>query len=255
MTQLRGEHALVTGANRGIGAAVARKLAAAGADVTMMVRTPASATALAGELPALGVRVNVVEADITDRDAVRAACAAAAAGLGPVTILINNAGTAASGPFLKSGPQLFEEMLAMHLHAPVLTAQAVLPAMLARGAGRIVNVASIAGLQGGPYISAYASAKHAMVGLTRALGAEYREKGVTVNAVCPGYTDTDLVTGAIERITTKTGLSAEEALALMLRDAGQTRLVTLDEVAEAVLAYCDPANRATGEARALMGPP
>lgn len=255
MIQFRGEHALVTGANRGIGAAVARKLATAGADVTMMVRTKASATTLADELGALGVRVNIVEADITDGDAVRAACAAAVEGLGPVTILINNAGTATSAPFLKSGPHLFEEMLVMHLRAPVLISQAVLPAMLARGAGRIVNVASIAGLQGGPYISAYASAKHAMVGLTRALAAEYRDKGVTVNAVCPGYVDTQLVSGAMERITTKTGLSSQKALAAMLRDAGQTRLVTTDEVAEAVLAYCDPASRTTGEARALMGAP
>ncbi len=251
--RLAGQHALVTGANRGIGAAIARRLADEGADLTLMVRDPAKAAAVTSDLSGLGIRVAVVAADITDGTAVRRGCETAAAGLGPVTILVNNAGTAASQPFLRTDIGLFERLIAMHLLGPVHAAQAVLPAMLACGAGRIVNVASIAGLQGAPYITAYAAAKHAMVGFTRALAAEVQPKGVLVNAVCPGYTDTELVHGAVQAIVAKTGRSAEDALRTILTSAGQRRLVTMDEVARAVLAYCAPDATASGEARPIMG--
>ena len=251
--RLTGEHALVTGANRGIGAAIARQLAAAGANVTLMVRDAGRTAALANELRATGVRVHVAVADITDGATVRAGCAAAAKALGPVTILVNNAGTAGSVPFLKAEVAEFERLIAMHLLGPVHTAQAVLPGMVTRGAGRIVNVASIAGLHGAAYITPYASAKHAMVGLTRSLAAEFGPKGILVNAVCPGYTDTELVSRAVQAIVTKTGRSADEALRLMLDATGQHRLVTSDEVARAVLAYCAPDATANGEALPLMG--
>ena len=252
MTPLRGRHAFITGANRGIGAAIARHLVQAGADLTLCVRTPASADAFVRELAALGSRVRVVQADILDAVALRRACAEAMA-IAPVDILVNNAGTAETAPFLRTDAALFQRMIDTHLMAPVHAAQVFLPAMLERGWGRIVNVASIAGLGGAPYITAYAAAKHAEVGFTRALAAEYAPKGVLVNAVCPGYVDTQMVHGAVEKLTAKTGLSAQEALAAILRDAGQPRLVTADEVADAVLAFTLPTTTATGETRALMG--
>lgn len=252
MTPLHGRHALVTGANRGIGAAIARRLAGAGADVTLLVRTPASADPLSAELGTHGVRARVVAADVTDATALRAACAAAEV-LAPVDILVNNAGSAETAPFLKSDDTLFQRMLDVHLFAPVRATHVVLPGMLARGWGRIVNVASIAGLGGAPYITAYAAAKHAEVGFTRALGAECAPKGVLVNAVCPGYVDTDMVHGAVARLSAKTGIDAADAVATILKDAGQPRLVTPAEVAAAVLAFCLPSTTAAGETRALMG--
>ncbi len=255
MSPLQGQHALVTGANRGIGAAIARRLARAGADVSLLVRAPASAEPLARELADLGVRTAVVAADVTDAAALRRAIDDAVAALGPVDVLVNNAGTAETVPFLKSDDAVFARMLAMHLMAPVHAAQAVLPGMIAKGRGRIVNVASVAGLAGGPYIAAYTAAKHAEVGLTRALAVEFRARGVLVNAVCPGYTDTEMVSAAIARVTQKTGIAPAQALATILRDAGQSRLATVDEVAEAVLAFAGPDCAVTGEARAVMGSP
>jgi NAD(P)-dependent dehydrogenase (short-subunit alcohol dehydrogenase family) len=252
MTPLRGRHAVITGANRGIGAAIAHHLAGAGADLTLCVRTPSSAEPLVTTLGATGVRVRVVQADILDAAALRRACAEAAA-IAPVDILVNNAGTAETAPFLKSDAALFQRMIDTHLMAPVHATHALLPAMLERGWGRIVNVASIAGLGGAAYITAYAAAKHAEVGFTRALAAECAPKGVLVNAVCPGYVDTEMVHGAVQKLSAKTGLSAQDAIAAILRDAGQPRLVTPEEVADAVLAYCLPTTTASGEARALMG--
>ena len=252
MTSLTGRHAVVTGANRGIGAAIARHLAAAGADVTLCVRTPSSAESLVAELTTHGGRIRVVQADVTDAVALTRACAEAEA-IAPVDILVSNAGTAETAPFLRSDISLFQRMLDVHLLAPVRAAHALLPGMLARGWGRIVNVASIAGLGGAPYITAYAAAKHAEVGFTRALAAECAPKGVLVNAVCPGYVDTEMVHGAVDRLSAKTGVSATDAVAMILRDAGQARLITADEVAAAVLDFCRPDATAVGETRALMG--
>lgn len=248
---LQGQHALVTGANRGIGAATVHALAAAGADVTLLVRDRAAGDAVARRLP---TRTHVVVADVTDHAAVRHGCDEAAATLGPVTILVNNAGSVDTVPFLKTTPHLFERMFAVHVLGAVVTAQAVLPAMLEQGSGRIVNVASIAGLHGAPYVAHYVAAKHALVGLTRALAVEFASKGILVNAVCPGYTDTDLVSTSVERISAKTGRSPEEARGLILADAQQPRLVTVEEVATAVLAFCLPASAGvTGRTTILMG--
>lgn len=255
MRPLDGLHALVTGANRGIGAAIARHLARAGAQVSLLVRTPANAEPLAAELAALGVRTAIVGADVTDAAALRRACAEAEAVLGPVDVLVNNAGSAETVPFLKSDDALFARMIAVHLMAPVHAAQAVLPGMVARGRGRIINIASIAGVAGGPYITAYTAAKHAMVGLTRALAVEFQAKGILVNAVCPGYTDTEMVGDAVQRIVRKTGITAEAAMATILKDAGQARLATTDEVAAAVVDFASPACTETGATRLIMGEP
>lgn len=253
MKPMQGQHALVTGANRGIGAAIARHLARAGADVSLLVRTPVNAEPLAQEIEALGVRAAVVGADVTDELALRAAITEAEGVLGPVHALINNAGTAESAPFMKLDDAVFHRMLAVHLFAPLHAIRCVIPGMVARGSGNIVNVASVAGLGGAPYITAYAAAKHAEMGMTRSIGAEFREAGIKVNAVCPGYVDTDMVSGAIERIVKRSNITPEQALAMIIRDSGQKRLATVDEVAAAVLAYALPTCTVTGEHTTVMG--
>lgn len=253
MTTLNGRHALVTGANRGIGAAIVRALSAAGADVTLLVRDARSAEDVAASLTG---RSAVVVADVADRDAVWQACDDAAAQLGTVDILVNNAGSIETVPFLKTEPALFERMLAVHLMGAVHTSQAVLPGMLERGGGRIVNVASIAGLQGAPYATAYTAAKHALVGLTRALALELAPKGIFVNAVCPGYTDTELVSNAVARIVAKTGRAPADVLQTIIGAAGQTRLVQPEEVVDVVMRFCDPASDGvSGQAIPLLGEP
>ena len=232
---LAGRHALVTGANRGIGAAIATTLSAAGARVSLMVRDAGAARAVAD---AMAGPSTIVVADVTDAAATSLACAEAVRTFGPIDILVNNAGSAESAPFLKSDGELFARMFAVHVLGAVYTSQAVLPSMIERGHGHIVNVASVAGLWGAPYITAYGAAKHAMVGLTRSLAAEVQPRGIAVNAVCPGFTETDMVARAVARVVAKTGRSAEEARASILHDAKQARMVSATEVADAVLALC-----------------
>ena len=251
MRALAGRHALVTGANRGIGAAIARALSDEGASVTMMVRDASRARTVAASL--IGPHA-VVVADLTERVAVQAACAEAAERLGPVDILVNNAGSTESAPFLKSGPELFARMFSIHVLGAVHATQAVLPGMIERRRGHVINVASTAGLHGQPYVTAYVAAKHALVGLTRALALEMVTRGIAVNAVCPGYTETDLVHDAVALIAEKTGKGEAEALRSILAGAGQTRLVPPEQVAAAVIALCTaPADAPTGQTVVLDG--
>lgn len=255
MKTLTGRHALVTGANRGIGAAIARALAEDGATITLLVRDAAMGESARASLPMHeGARSQVVVADVTNEEMVRHACADAMGAFGPVHLLVNNAGFAESAAFAKTGDDLFARMLAVHLYGPVYCTRAVLPGMIAEGYGRIVNVASVAGVAGAPYITAYCAAKHAAVGLTRALAQETVRKGVTVNAVCPGYTDTDMVTTGIERIVERTGRPAAEAQAAMLATNPLGRFVTADEVAASVRWLCDEnAASITGQAIVIDG--
>lgn len=251
MSALTGRHALVTGASRGLGAAIVQALSAEGAAVTLLVRETSRAATVASGLN--GRNVTVV-ADVTDRSAVHNAIADAVQQLGPVDILVNNAGYTESAPFQRTTPDLFERMFAVHVLGAVHTTQAVLPGMIERGRGHIVNVASVAGLRGESYVSAYVAAKHALVGLTRALAREVGKRGVVVNAVCPGYADTDLVHDSVRRISTMTGKPEAEALGAILHSAGQQRLVSPEEVAAVVVRLCTaPADSPDGQTVVLDG--
>ncbi|PPE70366.1 SDR family NAD(P)-dependent oxidoreductase [Caldimonas thermodepolymerans] len=249
---LPGRHAVVTGAARGIGAAIARTLAAEGARLTLMGRHHDALQALARELP--GGPHAAVAVDVAEAEAVQAAFAAARGRLGPVAILVNNAGQAESAPFRKTSAALWQRMLAVNLTGSFLCAQQALPDMLEAGWGRIVNIASTAGLKGYAYVSAYVAAKHGVVGLTRALALEVARQGVTVNAVCPGYTDTDILRDSIARVVEKTGRSAGEVRAQFAAGNPQGRIVQPQEVADAVRWLCgEAAGAVNGQAIAICG--
>jgi NAD(P)-dependent dehydrogenase (short-subunit alcohol dehydrogenase family) len=236
---LEGDRALVTGAARGIGAEIARALAADGASLSLLGRRRDALQQLADSLP--GARHAVIVADVADADSVTAAFAQARAALGPIAILVNNAGQAESAPFHKTSLALWQRMLGVNLTGSFLCVQAALPDMLGTGWGRIVNIASTAGQKGYPYVSAYVAAKHGVVGLTRALALEVARKGITVNAVCPGYTDTDILKDSIANVMAKTGRSEEEALAEFSAGNPQGRVVQPGEVADAVRWLCGAA--------------
>ncbi|HML07925.1 MAG TPA: SDR family NAD(P)-dependent oxidoreductase [Xanthobacteraceae bacterium] len=253
MAGLRDQHAIVTGGGRGIGAAVAEALARAEARVTLMGRSRDPLQAQAEKLRG-DAEVQAIEADVAAPESVKRAFARAEEGFGPAAILINNAGQAASAPFQKTDMALWRRLLDVNLTGTFLCAQAVLPGMLQAGYGRIVNIASIAGLAGAPYVAAYCAAKHGVIGLTRALALEFARKNITVNAVCPGYTETDMVSAAVANIIAKTGRSAEEAKAELVRRNPQGRLVQPQEVANAVLWLCLPGSESiTGQAISISG--
>ena len=249
---LTGLHALVTGAGRGIGAAIARSLAGAGADVSLLGRSRPDLEAVAAELGA--VRRSCQVADVSDADSVRAAVAAARAAIGPITVLVNNAGQALSGPLGHTSDAQWQAMLSVNLTGTFLCMRECLPDMLTAGFGRIVNVASTAGLAGYPYVSAYCASKHGVIGLTRAVALETARRNVTVNAVCPGYTDTDLVRSAVANISAKTGRGEQEALAELIAHNPQGRLVTPGEVADTVRWLClRSAGSITGQSIVVAG--
>jgi 3-hydroxybutyrate dehydrogenase len=247
---LDGRHAVVTGGGRGIGAAVATALASAGAGITLLGRDEARLREHAASLSA----AQAVCCDVTDEAAVGAAFAEARRAFGPVAILVNNAGAAESAPFVRTSLELFRRMLDVNLIGTFLCSRAALPDMLEAGFGRVVNVASIAGLKGAAYVSAYCAAKHGVVGLTRALALETATRGITVNAVCPSYADTEMARRAIANIVAKTGRSAAEAERELLKKNPQGRLIRPEEVAATVLWLCAPGSEAiTGQAIAIAG--
>jgi 3-hydroxybutyrate dehydrogenase len=250
---LAGKHALVTGGARGIGAACAQALLMRGARVTLAGRDAKALLAAVEAMSSQG-KVAMQVLDVTDEESVQAGFAAAVAHFGRVDILINNAGQAAPAPFGKTDAALWRRMLDVNLTGTFHCTQAALPGMLEAKWGRVVNVASTAGLVGYRYVSAYVAAKHGVIGLTRALALEVATKGVTVNAVCPGYTDTDIVREAVANIVAKTGRGEDEAHAELAAANPQKRLVQSEEVANAVAWLCLPDSAAmNGQSIAVAG--
>jgi NAD(P)-dependent dehydrogenase (short-subunit alcohol dehydrogenase family) len=224
-------HAFVTGGGSGIGLAIAKALAGTGWRVTIAGRTEARLRDVAKGIP--GARRQPL--DVTDAEAVAAAFRSAADAEGPVSLLVNNAGSVISAPFEKTGANAWHAMFDVHLMGAVHCTQAALPQMKAKGWGRIVNIASTAGLIGYRNVSAYVAAKHALVGMTKALALELAKTGITVNAVCPGYVDTEIISSAVAKVAERTQRSREEALTTFTAVNPQGRLVTPEEVAAAVL--------------------
>ena len=250
---LSGRHALVTGASRGIGAVIAAALAAEGARVSLVGRDAGKLADVAAQIGGAD-RVAPIVADITRADAVRGAFAAARQRHGPVHILVNNAGQATSAKFTDTDEALWNRLIGVNLTGTYLCTREAVPDMLQAGFGRIVNIASIAGLRGAAYISAYVASKHAVIGLTRALALEYATRNITVNAVCPGYTDTEMVKHAVDDIRAKTGRSESEVLAAITASNPQRRLITPAEVSHAVLWLCRPGTESvTGQSIVIAG--
>ena len=250
---LAGKHAVVTGGGSGIGFAIAKRLGALGASLTLfgrrIDRLEAAAAALADT-----TRCASVQVDVGDAGAVSRAFRALDQDAGALHILINNAGVARSAKFADTDGALWHDMLRVNLTGAYHCIREALPRIIAAGGGRVVNVASTAGLIGYPYVSAYCAAKHGVIGLTRALAAEYATRGVTFNAVCPGYADTDMTRETVANIVARTGRREEEALAALTARNPQQRLVTPDEAAGAVAWLCLPEAAAmTGQAISVSG--
>lgn len=250
MIDLAGQHAVVTGAGTGIGAAIARRLAGAGAAVSLMGRRRDPLDATAAGLD----KARSIPVDITDEAAVASAMAAAAEAFGPVSVLVNNAGIAPSSPFSRTSVEDFRAAIEVNVVGAFLCTRSVLPAMLTADWGRVITIASTAGLKGYPYVSAYVASKHGVIGLTRALALEVARTGVTVNAICPAFTDTEIVQRSIATIVEKTGRSAEQALAELVKSNPQGRLIDPDEVAGMALWLCSrDARSVTGQALGISG--
>lgn len=252
MTQtLEGKHALVTGGGRGIGAVIAQSLSAAGARVTLLARTAGELDETAIGMPGSTVTVT---ADVTDPRQVERAFAKARDAAGEISILVNNAGRPASRALARSDEAFWREVLAVNLDGVHHCTRAAIPAMLAANWGRIVNISSTAGLRGYAYCTAYCAAKHGVIGMTRSLALEVAKTGITVNAVCPGYTDTGVVRDAVRNISEKTARSEADARETLVSFNPQQRLIRPAEVANAVLWLCLPGSESvTGQSLAIAG--
>ena len=250
MEQLSGKHALVTGGGSGVGATIALALAAAGASVTVTGRRIEALR----EIASGSDRLSTAVCDVTDPDAVKRLFEEMQSDHGGIDIVVANAGAAESRPLAKLALDEWNAMIGVNLTGVFLTMQAGLAGMADKGWGRIVSVASVAGLKGYPYVAAYCAAKHGVVGLTRAAALEVVRTGVTVNAVCPGYTQTPMLDRSIDNIVEKTGCSREEAQKSLLRTNPLGRFIEPDEVAQAVLWLCGPHSRSiTGQALSITG--
>lgn len=250
MADLSGRHALVTGGGTGVGAAVALALARAGAKVTISGRRSAPLAEIAAGHEAIGH----VSGDVTDPASVNAMVSQAVAERGPLTIIIANAGAAESKPFAKMEAEDLQAMMAVNLTGVFNVWKAGLSDMTKAGWGRLIAIASTAGLKGYPYVTGYCAAKHGVIGLTRALAQEMARTGVTVNAVCPGYTETPMLEAAVENIMRKTGRSRDEAAAILKAHNPQDRFIQPTEIAQSVLWLCDGnAGSVTGQAIAIAG--
>ena len=248
---LEGKVALVSGARQGIGAAIVRAFISEGARVAALVRTRDQAAELEPLLASAGI---CVYADITDEAACRQAVRESDERIGACDVLVNAAGIAVSAKFVDTDVETWRRVIATDLEGPYLLTRCALPAMLARGSGAVISIASTAGLKGAPYVAAYTAAKHGLVGMTRALAAEYATSGVTFNCVCPAYVDTPMTERTIENIVQKTGRSRDAALKALL--VAQERLITPDEVAAVcVMLASDDGRLINGEAIVLEGGP
>ncbi|MBK5257611.1 MAG: SDR family oxidoreductase [Vicinamibacteria bacterium] len=252
--KFNGKVALVTGGGRGIGAEIARSLAGEGAEVALSARTESEVKGVAEEIAAAGGRAQYFIADLSRPDQALALVAKVQQALGPIDFLINNAGVASSAPVAKISLEEWNRIFAINVTATFLCTQAALPRMIERGSGRVVNIASVAARFGARYIAAYAASKHAVLGFTRCLAAEVAANGITANAVCPGFVDTDMVSQSVGRIVEKTGLSAEQALDTIKNQSPQKRLLTTREVASVVVMLCSEEGRGiNGQALVIDG--
>ncbi len=251
---LAGRGAVITGGGRGIGRSVARALAARGARVVVTARTRVEIEGVAEELRTAGHEAHAIRCDVSNEASVAAMAGEAVKRLGAVDILVNNAGIARSNPVKRLALEEWNEILAINATGTFLCSRAFLQGMIDRRWGRVINVASVAGLRGSRYISAYTASKHAQVGFTRALAEEVAGQGITVNAICPGYVDTPMTTHSVSRIVEKTGVSAEDALERILALSPQHRLIRPEEIAHVAVMLCETDGEGiNGQAIAIDG--